>query len=382
MTGYARREGCNPHKENTMNKKYITMKRRSISNEPQLNFSIDRLAEFLNCQEEAPPEFTPDPVTLSYPVMKTFDYMPIMNGLAKFVQIVRVTQAYLMDKPRDSYYTFFQIPKATGGFRDIAAPNAELGTQFTQIKNCLEYDLHALTHDAAFAYVKGRSTVHAMQRHQANESMYFLKLDVKDFFGSFTKEAIVIQLRKIYPFTGLSPATLSDLADIATLRGGLPQGTQLSPILTNLLMIPFDDILTKRMTKNGFIYTRYADDLLISHKQPFKFNDVINTVEYIFEKEEYPFRLKREKTRYGTRKGRNWNLGLMLNKDNQITLGHEYKNRIKVILHKLNEGDVPTDRTRGMISYLKMVEPVYYAALDSYVKTKYHQSIAELTQVQ
>lgn len=364
-----------------MTSKFKTVKQRPTPNGMMVDFSIDKLEEFLHANDAPQPDFLPEPLTLSYVPQATFDHKPVQKGLDELSTFLNIMMVQLMLIPRKDFYTIFQIPKATGGFRTIKAPNEALGQMFTRIKNIFEYDLHVLPHDAAFAYVKGRSTVQAMQRHQANESMYFLKLDVEDFFGSFTKKAIVTQLAKVYPFTGLHSTVLSYLADVATLDDGLPQGTQLSPVLTNILMVPFDSVFSKRMKEKGFVYTRYADDLLISHKEPFHFKDIVEIVEYIFRLEDYPFKLKTEKTRYGTRKGRNWNLGLMLNKDNQITLGHEYKNRMKVILHKIyHETQVTDDRTCGLFSYLKMVEPAYYNALDSYVKTKYGQSIADLIQ--
>ena len=39
--------------------------------------------------------------------------------------------------------------------------------------------------------------------------------------------------------------------------------------------------------------------------------------------------LNREKSRCGSIAGSNWNLGLMLNKDNNITIGHKNKMKLK-----------------------------------------------------
>jgi single-stranded DNA-binding protein len=45
-----------------------------------------------------------------------------------------------------------------------------------------------------------------------------------------------------------------------------------------------------------------------------------------------PFSINPEKTRYGSAAERNWNLGLMLNNDNQITIGHKRKKEFKAML--------------------------------------------------
>lgn len=50
------------------------------------------------------------------------------------------------------------------------------------------------------------------------------------------------------------------------LHGGLPQGTPISPMITNIMMIPIDYKLFNSLhdEESTFVYTRYADDMLIS----------------------------------------------------------------------------------------------------------------------
>jgi hypothetical protein len=43
--------------------------------------------------------------------------------------------------------------------------------------------------------------------------------------------------------------------------------------------------------------------------------------------------IKAKKTRYGSIAGSNWNLGLMLNKDNNITVGYEKKKTLNAMLN-------------------------------------------------
>jgi len=80
-----------------------------------------------------------------------------------------------------------------------------------------------------------------------------------------------------------------------------------------------------------------------------------------------PFTIKQEKTRYGSSAGRNWNLGLMLNKNNEITIGHKRKKEFKAMIDNYmrvrNQGngwehnDIQV--LGGLISYYKMVEREY-----------------------
>ena len=68
------------------------------------------------------------------------------------------------------------------------------------------------------------------------------------------------------------------------------------------------------VTGNHYVYTRYADDILISSKSNFNWQELVNTLKGVLQPQ---FTIKDEKTRYGSTAGRNWNLGLMVNKDNQ-----------------------------------------------------------------
>ena len=81
----------------------------------------------------------------------------------------------------------------------------------------------------------------------------------------------------------------------------------------------------------------------------------------------YRYQLNNEKTRYGNIKGKNFNLGLMLNGDHNITIGHEAKRRLKVDLHNLimdyrKIGNDALDinwiiALEGRLNYYRHVEP-------------------------
>ena len=70
--------------------------------------------------------------------------------------------------PRSDLYYSFHIPKRSGGLRKIDAPNDDLKTALRELKEIFETDFKALYHTSAFAYIKKRSTIHAVKRHQQN----------------------------------------------------------------------------------------------------------------------------------------------------------------------------------------------------------------------
>lgn len=272
---------------------------------------------------------------------------------------------------RKLYYSFF-IPKKSGGRRRIDAPNFELMDALRNLKKIFEVDFGVLYHTTAFAYVKGRSTLDAVKRHQANESKWFGKFDLSNFFGSTTLEFVMKQFATIYPFSEIvkedeGRTELEKALELAFLNGGLPQGTPISPLISNIIMIPIDYKLSNTLRDfdgNRFVYTRYADDFIISSRHDFNFRNVENLMLETFEEFGTPFSLNREKTRYGSSSGRNFNLGLMLNSQNQITIGRAKKRILECILHEYASDVVHGSRwsledvqvLAGQLSYYRMVE--------------------------
>lgn len=282
--------------------------------------------------------------------------------------------ATLFDVERESLYETFYIPKKSGGLREINAPVPKLMEALRQLKTIFEVDMFALYHTSAFAYVKGRCTIDCVKKHQQNNSKWFAKLDFSNFFGSTTEDFVMSMLSQIFPFSEIikkenGKAELKRALSLCFLKGGLPQGTPISPTITNIMMIPIDFRMYNELRKmdEHFIYTRYADDILISSKVNFDCNKLQNYVIGVLKDFKAPFILKKEKTRYGSSAGRNWNLGVMLNKDNEITIGHQKKKVFKAMccnyINDKKKG-VPWELHdvqvfAGLISYYRMVEKDY-----------------------
>lgn len=281
--------------------------------------------------------------------------------------------------PRHSLYHSFSIPKRNGKLRQIDAPLEPLMVALRELKTIFETQFNASHHTSAFAYAQGRAAVSAVQRHQQNDSRWFLKLDCSNFFGSTTKDFTLRMLSLIWPFSEIMEDSsarpfLERAIDLAFLDGVLPQGTPLSPMLTNIIMIPFDHEVSNSLRSfggNHLIYTRYADDLTISCRYDFKWTDVSKFIEQTFAKFDAPYHLNYEKTHYGSCAGRNWILGVMYNKDRKITLGKKRKDALRASIcdYVRNRG---TDHAWGFsdlksldgtISYFNSIEPEYTRAL-------------------
>lgn len=297
-----------------------------------------------------------------------------LNVEALICKLVQYNQSVesLRQQERSSLYETFYIPKKSGGLRRIDAPKPELMDALRRLKTIFEESFHVLYHTSAFAYIKKRCTVDAVKRHQANNSKWFGKLDLHDFFGSTTLDFVMSMFSMIYPFSEVvkieqGKVELRKALELAFLNGGLPQGTPISPLITNVMMIPVDFKLANALRdfeKQKFVYTRYADDFIISSKFDFDVHKVEGLIINTLNSFKAPFSINATKTRYGSSAGRNWNLGVMLNKDNEITVGHKKKRQLQSMMYNYitdKRNGVEWNREdlmvmQGLHSYYRMVE--------------------------
>jgi retron-type reverse transcriptase len=266
-------------------------------------------------------------------------------------------------------YHTFQIPKRSGGFREICAPNDEIKTIQEEILKIFTKNLKFLPHNAAHGFTKKRNCKTALEVHKAHGSRWFLKLDIKDFFPSTTNEIIANAMNKVYPFCLLNDDKKNTLIRVCTLNGATPQGAPTSPMITNMVMVPKDVQITKYCKEHGLVYTRYADDILISSRVSFDWQQVQNDIQEMLGE----YTLKTEKTRYGSFNGRNWNLGLMYNNKFEITVGHKKKQLVKNMIHNFTtkEEQHTLDnwyKLIGIVGYCNYIEPEYFSKYLDIVK--------------
>ena len=232
-------------------------------------------------------------------------------GMIRVLEEFTTKYAVLYEVPRNSLYHHFEIPKtsidpSTGKYktRPIDAPLDPLKKALYDLKDILENTCGASYHTNAFAYIPRRCAVDSIRRHQANKSFWFLKTDFSNFFGSITQEFMEHQLRMIFPFSEIykdphGKDVLSKAIDLCFLNNGLPQGTPISPMLTNLIMIPIDHRLTNTLRSfrgNHYIYTRYADDITFSgNKSLVRYKKII---EQIINEEHYEINHQKQRLSY------------------------------------------------------------------------------------
>ncbi|MBI1250991.1 MAG: TIR domain-containing protein [Alphaproteobacteria bacterium] len=168
----------------------------------------------------------------------------------------------LYKAPETARYRAFEIPKRSGGMRQIHAPIAHVRDWQTRLAPILQAAYEA--HPSAHGFLRERGIMTNARTHVGQRLV--LNIDLEDFFPS-VNFGRVRGLFMRSPFN-CGPAAATVLAQICTHRNGLPQGAPTSPALSNFAAAALDRRLTRLARDNNLRYSRYADDITFSTNQP------------------------------------------------------------------------------------------------------------------
>ncbi|MGJ8655883.1 MAG: reverse transcriptase domain-containing protein [Akkermansiaceae bacterium] len=206
-------------------------------------------------------------------------------ALAEFLNISLADLKFLSYARKVSkvnHYKRFLMPKKSGGYRQISAPQPRL--KDAQLKIYLQLLNQVKSHPAANGFLTEKSIVTNATPHVGADVV--MNLDLKDFFPSLTLARVIGAFREL----GYSHGIASVLALICTeqptqevsidnenwhIADGqrcLPQGAPTSPAITNIICRRLDARLQGIANKHSFSYTRYADDMTFSTKGETKQN--------------------------------------------------------------------------------------------------------------
>jgi RNA-directed DNA polymerase len=166
------------------------------------------------------------------------------------------------------------IPKAgqPGKHRALGIPTIYDRVCQQAILNRLEPIFEEVFDEASFGYRKGRSTKDALRKiwcelEQGHE--WVVDADLRDFFGSVDHEKLLTLVNQRVSDGRVLGLLEQILQAGCVVKGkrlateqGTPQGGVVSPLLSNILLTPFD----REMRRKGYRLTRYADDWLVTCK--------------------------------------------------------------------------------------------------------------------
>jgi len=202
------------------------------------------------------------------PALTTLKSATSRADLASLLNIDLKNLTYLLFVQKaDKKYISFTIKKKNGGSREINAPNQSLKSLQQKTAKLLEECLQEISassgkkNSASHGFRKDRSIQTNASAHRNRR--YVFNVDLKNFFPTITFPRIRGYLISNADFQ-LHKDVATAVAQIACLDSKLPQGSPLSPIISNMIGSILDFHLTKLAAANSCFYTRYADDLTFS----------------------------------------------------------------------------------------------------------------------
>jgi len=164
------------------------------------------------------------------------------------------------------------IPKRDkpGEYRMLGIPTIYDRVCQQALLNRLEPIFEPVFDEASFGYRRGRSTKDALRKiwkEIKNGSEWIVDADLRDFFGSVDHEKLLTLVaqrvadgRVLRLIRAMLKAGSYGKGRLFPSERGTPQGGVVSPLLSNILLTPFD----REMRRKGYQLTRYADDWVIT----------------------------------------------------------------------------------------------------------------------
>lgn len=289
--------------------------------------------------------------------MKKFSNISTRDDLAELLGIKKSVLTYVLYKAKvDSFYTSFEIPKKTGGTRQIDAPTGALKSIQQRLAYALwecqktlhaEQNIHA---NISHAFEKKKGIITNAQIHR--NKYLVLNLDLEHFFESFHFGRVSGYFEKNKDF--LLPHDVAIIvAQLTCYQGHLPQGAPSSPIITNLICQIFDMRILKIAKKYKLDYTRYADDLTFStNDRSFAEKKKLFIEELEAEIVKAGFAINQKKTRMCLRDSQQMVTGLVVNQ--KINVNAEYCRTTRAMAHQLyTTGSFQNDGREGTLAQLE-----------------------------
>jgi len=181
-------------------------------------------------------------------------------------------------------------PGQPGKSRPLGIPTIYDRVCQQALLNRLEPIFEPVFDDANFGYRKGRSAKDALRKvwKELGEGLeWIVDADLRDFFGSVDHEKLMTLVnqrisdgRVLRIIESILKAGCYAQGKKLPTEQGTPQGGVISPLLSNILLTPFD----REMRRKGYRLTRYADDWVVTCKSQAEARSALSTARRILDK--------------------------------------------------------------------------------------------------
>jgi CRISPR-associated endonuclease Cas1 len=167
---------------------------------------------------------------------------------------------------RQGPFTRYQMSKSEGGFRGISVQNFTDKIVQRALADFVSPIVEGILSRSAFAFRRGHNRKGAAEAVKDARSEGYdtgVKADISAYFDSVDISRMDLKLRSLMPFDPLPDRIAAWLAGLQAVGvSGLPQGSPLSPVLSNLYLDRFD----RQMENIGARLIRFCDDFVALFK--------------------------------------------------------------------------------------------------------------------
>jgi len=292
------------------------------------------------------------------------------------------------DTYRPSPVRVCEIEKIGGGLRQLGIP--------TVIDRMLQQALHQILNpyfdpffsENSYGFRKGRNTqqaVLAARDFQREGKRYVVDIDLSKFFDRMNHDLLIalikgrIKDRRIWRLIDLYLKSDVMVGGITSLRlEGTPQGSPLSPLLSNIML----DELDKELEKRGHSFCRYADDFSIYVSSQKAGERVYESITSFIEKK-LKLRINKDKSKVDKSYRRNFlGFGFTSEKHTRLRVPKECLSRLRKKVKreckhgrgkniKLFIAETINPMLRGWANYYKTAETITFAkVLDIWIRRR------------
>ncbi len=289
--------------------------------------------------------------------MTLFNTITTRRELAEYIYVPYAKITYLIFKKGiNNCYNTFEIPKKSGGVRQINAPDESLKDVQSRLAYALWEHQEAINAEnnirsnVSHAFEKKKSIFTNAQIH--HNKRFVVNIDLKDFFDSFHFGRVCgfFEKNKYYELPHEVAVTI---AQLSCYKRKLPQGAPTSPIITNIMCQILDNHILGIAKKYHLDYTRYADDLTFStNNKTFmsKWEDFYCELEKEITRS--GFAINQKKTRVQFKDSKQVVTGLVVNK--KISVDHNYYKQVRAMAHSLySTGKYHVNSVEGTVAQLE-----------------------------
>jgi hypothetical protein len=291
--------------------------------------------------------------------------LPVFSDENELASLMHVSPNIIkmLSKFSHRYYKKYKIPKSNGGLRQIKQPRKDLkAIQAWILRNILD---KLSPSPFATAYMRGKNIKDNVFAHRNNR--YFVIIDLEDFFPSIS----IRRVEKIFLLIGYSRKAAATLAQLCTCDGNLPQGAVTSPALSNLISAKLDRRISGYTSRRNIIYTRYADDIVLSSNKPAGLCLAMPMIIKIIKSEHFKINLNKFRV-LGPRKSCIITGLIKNNSDSKFGIGRNKKRNMRSIMHHIVlkrpiQGKYRDEKSViGWINYLKSVDTESFNQMNTY----------------